>query len=90
MRISSMMQVSQLYNTNAVKSTTKTASVGKTDQLEISSIGKDYHIAKAAVAAASDVRMDKVEAAKASMAEGKQVSTEDFAEKLLAAYKNKN
>lgn len=91
MRISSMMQVSQIYNANATKSTTKTVSTGKKDQLELSALGKDYQVAKAAVSAASDVREDKVAALKASMADGSyQVSTEDFANKLLEAYKNKN
>ena len=91
MRISSMMQVSQIYNANATKSTTKTVSTGKKDQLELSALGKDYQVAKAAVSAASDVREDKVAAIKASMADGSyQVSTEDFANKLLEAYKNKN
>ena len=91
MRISSMMQVSQIYNTNATKGTTKTTSTGKKDQLELSALGKDYQVAKAAVSAASDVREDKVAAIKASMADGSyQVGTEDFANKLLEAYKNKN
>ena len=91
MRISSMMQVSQIYNANATKSTTKTVSTGKKDQLELSALGKDYQVAKAAVSAASDVREDKVAAIKASMADGSyQVGTEDFANKLLEAYKNKN
>ena len=91
MRISSMMQVSQIYNANATKNTTKTVSAGKKDQLELSALGKDYQVAKAAVSAASDVREDKVAALKASMADGSyQVSTEDFANKLLEAYKNKN
>ena len=91
MRISSMMQVSQIYNANATKNTTKTVSTGKKDQLELSTLGKDYQVAKAAVSAASDVREDKVAAMKASMADGTyQVSTEDFANKLLEAYKNKN
>ena len=91
MRISSMMQVSQIYNANATKSTTKTVSTGKKDQLELSALGKDYQVAKAAVSAASDVREDKVAALKVSMADGSyQVSTEDFANKLLEAYKNKN
>lgn len=91
MRISSMMQVSQIYNANATKNTTKTVSTGKKDQLELSALGKDYQVAKAAVSAASDVREDKVAALKVSMADGSyQVSTEDFANKLLEAYKNKN
>lgn len=91
MRISSMMQVSQIYNANATKSTTKTTSAGKKDQLELSALGKDYQIAKAAVSAASDVREDRVAAIKASMADGSyQVSADDFANKLLEAYKNKN
>lgn len=90
MRISSMMQVSQIYNTNATKSTTKTSAAGKKDQLELSSLGKDYQFAKAAVLAASDVREEKVAAIKASMADGSyEVSSDEFANKLLEAYQKR-
>ena len=50
-------------------------------------MGKDIQTAKQAVAASSDVRMDRVEALKAQIAAGTyNVSTEKLADKLMGDY----
>ena len=87
MRIEAYNQVAQLYQTSNTKNTTqaaKTNGMGR-DQVQISSTGKDYHVAKSAVADAADIREDKVADIKARIKAGTyDVSTDDFAEKLLS------
>ena len=52
---------------------------------------EDMQIAKTALKEVPDVRQDRVSALKASIANGTyQVSAEDFADKLLAAYDEKS
>lgn len=93
MRIDVYNQVNSLYGVNKSKKTSRTSaysSVNTTDQVSFSSIGKDMQIAKVAVANAPDVRQDKVDEVKASIAQGTyQVSPESFAEKLMAAYQGR-
>lgn len=88
MRIEAYTQVQQLYS--SAKKTTKTQSAGSasfTDQLQISSMGKDIQTAKQAVANSSDIREDVTAPLKASIDSGTyQVSGESFAEKLLTKY----
>lgn len=87
MRIEAYNQVQQLYNTKKPGQVQKTSATGKQDQLQISSIGKGIQTAKAAVAASPDVREDVTAPIKASIAAGTyEVSTDSFAEKLLAKY----
>lgn len=58
-------------------------------EVEISSIGYDYQIAKQAVAETSDIREDKVAALSAKVKSGTyDVSNEAFAEKLLEKYRS--
>ena len=87
MRIEAYNQVAQLYQTSNTKNTTqaaKTNGMGR-DQVQISSTGKDYHVAKSAVANAADIREDKVADIKARIKNGTyDVSPDDFAEKLLS------
>ena len=84
MRIDAFNQVTQLYKTNSTKKTYKTSNAQVADKLEISQIGKDYQIAKNAVAAAPDVRADKVNAIKQQLASGTyNVSMEEVADKLI-------
>ena len=87
MRIEAYNQVAQLYQTSNTKNTTqaaKTNGMGR-DQVQISSKGKDYHVAKPAVADAADIREDKVADIKARIKNGTyDVSPDDFAEKLLS------
>ena len=87
MRIDAYSQVQQLYNAKKpvkVQGKTKTTS---SDQIQISSIGKDIQVAKNAVSAADDIREELTAPIKASIANGTyQVSGESFAEKLMQKY----
>ncbi|MBR2895659.1 MAG: flagellar biosynthesis anti-sigma factor FlgM [Oscillospiraceae bacterium] len=84
MRIDAFNQVTQLYKTNSTKKAYKTSTTQAADRLEISQMGKDYQIAKNAVAAAPDVRADKVNAIKQQLASGTyNVSMEEVADKLI-------
>ena len=87
MRIEAYNQVAQLYQTSNNKNVTQSAkanSMGR-DEVQISSAGKDYHRAKAAVAEAADIREDLVADIKARIKDGTyDVSPDDFAEKLLS------
>ena len=70
MRIDAMNQVSQLYSSKATKKTGQAGGLSFSDSLEISRVGRDMQVAKAAVAAAPDVREDRVAAIKAALANG--------------------
>ncbi|MCR5829779.1 MAG: flagellar biosynthesis anti-sigma factor FlgM [Lachnospiraceae bacterium] len=87
MRIDAMNQVSQLYSSRATKKTDRASGLSFSDSLEISRTGKDMQVAKAAVAAAPDVREDRIAAIKQAIANGTySVSDEDLANKLLESF----
>lgn len=90
MRIGSMNQIAQVYGAKSLTKSYKSGSVGATsttDQVSFSAIGRDIQIAKTALGAVPDVREDKVNALRESIANGTyQVSAESFADKLLAAF----
>lgn len=88
MRIDTFNQVAAMYKTskparvNATKGTTT-----RYDQVQISQAGRDYQIAKQAVASASDIREDKVAELKSKVDSGNyKVDAGDFASKLLEKY----
>ena len=87
MRIDAMSEISQLYQANSVrKKTDKPASYSK-DSVEISSFGRDLQIAKQAVAQAEDIRTEKVQELKTSMANGTyNVPMSALADKLLNGF----
>lgn len=87
MRIDAYNSVSQVYQANTnYKTKAANASYGS-DKLEISSVGREYQVAKAAVAQAPDVREDKIAEIKAMMKAGTyHVSGMDFANKMLDSY----
>ena len=88
MRIEAYNQVAQLYETNKTSNSraAATTSMGR-DEVQISSFGRDYQIAKKAVAEASDIREDKVAEMKSKYESNDyQVDTRDFASKLLEKY----
>ena len=87
MRIEAYTQVQQLYNTKKTAKTPVTQKPGTSDKIQISSIGKDFQTAKAAVDASSDIREDVIAPLKAGIENGTyHVSGESFAEKLLKRY----
>lgn len=89
MRIDAYNKVSQIYQTNNMRTVESTKKSGKSDQLEISQTGKDYQTVKQAVASAEEVRMDKVEEIKKRLASGTyDVSMNEVADKLLDNYFN--
>ena len=90
MRIEAYSQIQQIYQP---KKTQKVASAAKipsfSDNLQISSIGKDIQTAKQAVAQAPDIREEITAPLKASIAAGTyNVSSESFADKLLEKYQS--
>ena len=90
MRIEAYNQVAQIYKANKIAGTAKTAKASAArDEVQISSFGQDYQIAKQAVAEASDIREDKVAEVAARVNSGNyDVSADDFADKLLEKYRS--
>ncbi|MDE6846673.1 MAG: flagellar biosynthesis anti-sigma factor FlgM [Lachnospiraceae bacterium] len=87
MRIESYTQVQQLYNTNKPAKLQGKSKLAASDQIQISSIGKDIQTAKNALAATEDIREELTAPLKAGIANGTyQVSSESFAEKLMKKY----
>ena len=90
MRIEAYHQVAQVYKANRSVRTAKTADAGASrDEVQISSFGRDYQVAKQAVAEAPDIREEKVTELAARVNSGTyDVSADDFAEKLLEKYQS--
>ncbi len=87
MRIEDYTQVQSLYNAKKAAKPQSKSEAKFSDQLQISSIGKDIQIAKQAIAGCSDIREDVTAPIKAEMKAGTyEVSTESFADKLLKQY----
>ncbi len=87
MRIEAYAQVQQLYQSQKVNRSQKTGKISQTDKVQISSLGKDIQIAKAAVADAPDIREELTAPIKARIQNGTYaVDNETFADKLLKKY----
>ena len=87
MRIEAYGQVQQLYQTKKVNKTQQSGSVSFSDQIQISSLGKDFQTARAAVAESPDVREELTASIKARIQNDTyQVDNATFAEKLLKKY----
>lgn len=90
MRIEAYNQVAQIYKASKIAEASKTTKTQSgRDEVQISSFGRDYQIAKQAVAEASDIREDKVAELSAKVKSGSyDVSTDTFADKLLEKYRS--
>lgn len=89
MRIDAYNRVSQLYQGNAAKKTSRKNDVSAKDSFEISSFGKIFQNAKKAAADAPEIREDKVQSLKEQMANGTyNVSSKQVADKLVDQYFN--
>jgi negative regulator of flagellin synthesis FlgM len=87
MRIEAYNQISQIYNTEKTSNVKQNNKISKNDKLEISQQGRDYQIAKKAVADSADVREDLVAKYKAQIQSGEyNVSASDFASKVIESY----
>lgn len=88
MRIEAYNQIAQLYKSGKPAKVQKTKDVSAVrDEVQISSIGRDYQIAKQAVADASDIREDRIAQLKESVDSGNyNVDVDNFANKLLEKY----
>lgn len=87
MRIEAYTQVQQLYNSKKVTKTQEKNRASFSDQVQISSIGKDIQTAKTAVAGSGDIREEVTAPLKAQIQAGTYaVSSESFTDKLMKKY----
>ena len=87
MRIEAYTQVQQMYSAKKAANVKSKSNVSRSDQVQISSIGKDIQNAKQAVAGASDIREDVIAPIKAKIQAGTyEVSAESCADKLMQKY----
>lgn len=83
MKIDAYMQVNQIYQASKPRAASRSSKSDSSDKLEISSLGKDYQVARKASSEASDIREDKVKDIMERMKAGTyNVSVEDVAENL--------
>ncbi|MDF2802413.1 MAG: anti-sigma-28 factor, FlgM [Anaerocolumna sp.] len=91
MRVDAYSKIAQVYQTNALQKMEKKANVSAKDQVEISSMGNDYQIAKKAVSESPDIRADKVQDIKERIASGTyNVNMEEVADNILKKYFEKS
>ena len=87
MRIEAYTQVQQLYQSHKVNRNQKAGAATLKDKVQISSLGKDIHTAKAAVAGSPDIREELTAPIKEKIQNGTyEVSNESFAAKLLSKF----
>ena len=88
MRIDAYSAIGQTYaptRSQGIKTTSAVPAYGQ-DQLQISSIGKEFQIAKQAVSGASDVRSDLVAQMKQKYSGDFDANPADFADVLLSKF----
>lgn len=89
MRIEAYTQVQQIYKASTTKATGTKKTAAASDRLEISGFGRDYQVAKKALAETPDVREERTAPLKKSVQSGTyQVSADNFADVLFAKYEN--
>ena len=87
MRIESYNQIQQIYQKQRVNKSKSVSQASQSDMLQISSLGKDFQTAKAAVKNSPDIREDITAPIKAKIEKGTyDVDTASFAEKLMKKY----
>jgi len=87
MRVEAYTHISQLYAAEKKSGIKQDIKTTKNDKVEISQQGRDYQIAKKAVAEVSDVREDLVTKYQSAIQSGSyDVSGSDFANKVIESY----
>ncbi len=85
MRIEAYNQVQQVYQSKKVNQTQKAGTASHSDQVQISSFGKDIQTAKAALAGCPDVREERIASIREQIRNGSyRVDNASFAEKLIS------
>lgn len=84
MRIEAYKQVHQIYKNTKMDVSRKTSGISSADQLQLSSTGRDYQIAKQALSSVPEVREEVIAPLKKKIQDGSyEVSTDSFVNKLL-------
>lgn len=87
MRIDAFNKISQVYNANKPKNTSRAKSESFSDKLELSRTGMGYHAAKQVVQRTPDIREDKLAEIKQRMEAGSyNISLNEVADKLVQKY----
>lgn len=87
MRIEAYAQVQGLYDKKKTTRPQAKINTGFSDQLQISSVGRDIQVAKQAVAGSSDIREDLTASIRTRIQEGTyEVSAASFADRLMQKY----
>ena len=86
MRISAYNAITQVYQTRKPSTAKAKKTSSHKDEFDISDAGRDYQIAKKAVAESSDTREDLVKAMKKKYSGDVQGDTGDFADILMKKY----
>lgn len=87
MRIEAYTQVQNLYNAKKAAKPQAKGGAKLSDQLQISSIGRDIQVAKQALIGCGDIREAMTAPIKAEIKAGTyEVSAESFADKLMKQY----
>jgi len=87
MRIEAYNQIQQVYNSSKVQKAARTEKTGRTDAVQISSVGKDIQTVKQALAETPDIRENVVAPLKQAVQNGSyDIDDESFADKLLSRY----
>lgn len=87
MRVEAYSKIQQMYKTNTVKKEQPAAKTSFSDQLQISSMGKDIQAAKQALENTPDIREEMTAPIKSAVKNGTyEVSGESFAEKIFQKY----
>ena len=87
MRVDAYLKVNQMYQSNKVKKSVSTEKEVGSDTFEMSTVGKDFQIAKQSIANSPDVREDRIKEIKNAMESGSySVSIKELADKLVNNY----
>ncbi len=87
MRIDAYNKIAQVYGVNSKSKVASAKKSYNTDQVEISSFGKDLQVAKKAVAESDDVRADKVAEMKAKYnSDSYQIDPSEIADMLIRKF----
>ncbi|MCR4740804.1 MAG: flagellar biosynthesis anti-sigma factor FlgM [Lachnospiraceae bacterium] len=90
MRIEAYNAMSQIYSAKKPTKVTGTSAASRTDQVSISSFGRDMQNVRQAIANSSDIRSDITEPLKSRIQSGEyKVNSDDFAGKLLEKFGEK-